>query len=78
MLSAGARLEREGREKSSRADAECLVRSIGNLPLAINQAASYMREIGHSFQEEVLGIYKSDEASSVRKENGRYLGVMVG
>ena len=37
-----------------------------------------MRETGHSFQEEVLGICKSDKASSVRKENGRYLGVIVG
>lgn len=64
ILLDGARLEREGREESSRADAKRLVRSVGNLLLAIDQAASYMRENGASPQE-VLDIYASDEDSEV-------------
>lgn len=64
IFSAGTKLNREGREEASRADAERLVRSVGNLPLAIDQAASYMRESGSSAQE-VLDVYKSNEASEV-------------
>ena len=64
IFSAGTKLNREGREEASRADAERLVRSVGNLPLAIDQAASYMRESKSSAQE-VLDVYKSNEASEV-------------
>ena len=56
ILSAGAKRQREGMEEVSRADAERLVRSVGNFPLAIDQAASYMRENGSSAQE-VLDVY---------------------
>ncbi|KAL6713032.1 hypothetical protein ACLMJK_009428 [Lecanora helva] len=64
MLSAGARLEQKKRSETSYIDAERLVRSVGNLPLAIDQAASYMRENG-SEPQEVLNIYKSDEISEI-------------
>lgn len=77
MLSAGAELEREGREEASHADAERLVQSVGNLPLAIDGAASYIRESGSSLQE-VLDVYKSDEALEVSKESGKFSRVMVG
>lgn len=40
ILSAAAELEQESMEEVGRADAERLVRSVGNLPLAIDQAAS--------------------------------------
>ena len=46
MLSAGAQQEREGRDGSSGTDTKRLVQSVGHLPLAIDQAASYMRETG--------------------------------
>ncbi|KAL9104796.1 MAG: hypothetical protein Q9163_000294 [Psora crenata] len=60
MLFASANLERQGREEASYADAVRLVQSVGNLPLAIDQAASYMRETGSS-PRDVLDVYKSDE-----------------
>ena len=66
MLSAGAGMERGGVEEASYADAEKVVRSVGNLPLAIDQAASYMRDTGSSANE-ILDIYKSKDAVEVRK-----------
>ncbi len=77
MLLAGAKLEREGREEASHADAKRLVQSVGNLPLAIDQAASYMRETGNSPQE-ALDVYKNDEVLEVSEENAIYSGVAVG
>ena len=76
MLSAGAKLKREGREESSRADAERLVRSVGNLPLAIDQAASYMRETEGSPQD-VLDVYTSNEVPEVSKGNSKYIGTTI-
>lgn len=70
MLSVIAKLEREGKEAANHTDAERLVRSVGSLPLAVDQAASYMRETGCSYQE-VLDVYKGDEVLEVRKENSR-------
>ncbi|KAK3166744.1 hypothetical protein OEA41_009869 [Lepraria neglecta] len=64
MLSAGVNLEREGKEEVSYTDAKRLVQLVGKLPLAIDQAASYMRETGSGLQE-VLDIYKSDEAPEI-------------
>ena len=77
MFSAGAKLQQNGREGASHADAERLVQSVGNLPLAIDQAASYRRETG-SKPQEVLGIYKSDEVLEVSKGNSIYAGVRSG
>lgn len=71
MLSTGANLEREGREEASHADTERLVRSVENLPLAIDQAAFYMRETGSSPQE-VLDVSTNDEALELSEENGKY------
>lgn len=76
MLSAGANLERKEKE-ASHADIERLVRSVGNLPLAIDQAACFIRETGSSPQE-VLDEYKSDEVPEVSEENGKYSGLTVG
>ena len=77
ILSAGAKLEQEDMEDVSRADAERLVRSVGNLPLAIDQAASYMRE-NRSSAQEVLDIYQSDEVTGVSQKNRKYLGLTIG
>ena len=76
MLSAGAKMKREGREESSREDAERLVRSVGNLPLAIDQAASYMRETGGS-PREVLDVYASDEVPEVSHGNPKYVRIPI-
>ena len=64
MLVAGANKERENGQEVSHTDAEHLVRLVGNLPLAIDQAASFMRETGSGLRE-VLDMYKSDEVSEV-------------
>ena len=64
MLSAGAGMERQGGGEASFADAEQVVRSVENLPLAIDQAASYMRDTGSSPQE-VLNVYESEEVIEV-------------
>ena len=76
MLLAGVKLEREGKKEASHADAKHLVQSVGILPLAIDQAASYMRETG-SGSGEVLGIYKGDEVHEVSEESGKHSGVTV-
>ena len=77
MLSAGAKLQQGDTGESNRADAERLVQSVGNLPLAIDQAASYMRETGNSPQE-VLSVYKSSEVLEVSEGDAEYSGVTVG
>ncbi len=66
MLSAGAGMEREGAMAASYADAEQVVRFVGKLPLAIDQAASFIRDTGRSANE-ILDIYRSEEAVEVRK-----------
>ena len=72
ILSAEAKQKQEGIAEVSRTDAERLVLSVGNLPLAIGQAASYMRISGSSAQE-VLDLYESDEVSEVSEGNGKCL-----
>ena len=65
MLLAGAELQQEERGEETRSeDVEHLVRSVGHLPLAIDQAASYMRETG-SRREKILELYRSDEMPEV-------------
>ena len=76
MLSNGAKLGRGGMEEVSHADAERLVRSVGNLPLAIDQAASYLRETGSSPQN-VLDLHTSDEVPEVSEEDGKHSGVVA-
>lgn len=70
MLSAGAGIERVSGGEASSTDAEQVVRTVGNLPLAIDQAASYMRDTGSSPQE-VLDVYESEEVMEVNKDNGK-------
>lgn len=43
MLAAGAEMSGESTAEASYADLERLVRSVGNLPLAIDKAASYIK-----------------------------------
>ncbi|KAL8874887.1 MAG: hypothetical protein Q9198_006681 [Flavoplaca austrocitrina] len=64
MLAAGARRGGEGTEDASYADLEPLVRSVGHLPLAIDQAASYLKESGSSTKE-LLDLYQSQEIIEV-------------
>ena len=77
MLSIGAKMDRGSREEAGRVDMERLVRCVGCLPLAIDQAASYIRETGSS-PEEILGIYKSGEVMEVNGKTGQYSGETVG
>jgi len=51
MLAAGAELGGANTEKASYASLERLVRSVGNLPLAIDQAASYFKSYESSMKE---------------------------
>ena len=77
MLSAGANLEREDRDEVNRVDAERLIRSVGSLPLAIDQAASYIRETKSNLRE-VLEIYNSDEVPEVSEGNSKESGMIAG
>lgn len=67
MLSSGAKLEQKGQKEASCADLEHLVRSVGSLPLAIDQAASFMRHTGSNPQE-VLNVYESEEVMEVSEQ----------
>lgn len=71
MLLAGAKLGREDKEEATHADAGRLVQSFRNLPLAIDQAASYMRETGDNPQE-ILNKYQSDKELGVSEVNTEF------
>ncbi|KAL8697122.1 MAG: hypothetical protein Q9201_007299 [Fulgogasparrea decipioides] len=64
MLAAGADIGGKSTEEASYRDLELLVRSVGNLPLAIDQAASYMKGY-ESSTKELLNLYQSEEIMEV-------------
>ena len=64
MLAAGAGMEEESVGEASHADLERLVRLVGNLPLAIDQAASYIKGY-ESNTKELLDLYRSEEIMEV-------------
>ena len=66
VLLADAKRGTESLDQASRTDLESLITCVGSLPLAINQAASYMRET-RSSAKDVLHIYKTEEAGEVWK-----------
>ena len=67
MLSAYSGLGRDGTSDMNSADAAQVIRSVGALPLAIDQAASYLRDTGSSLNE-ILKMYKSEDAFEVGRE----------
>jgi hypothetical protein len=74
MLAAGA----EGSTKeASYADLERLVRSVGNLPLAIDQAASYIKGY-ESSTKELLNLYESEEIVEVIEKHDKVSRVIAG
>ena len=64
---------RAGQRSASDAELESLVASVGNLPLAIDQAASYMKAYKSSVRD-LLGIYKSENIVEVMMRHGKSLG----
>ena len=73
ILSAGADVDQESWDQANFEAAQQLVKSVGFLPLAINQAASYVRDTG-THLDEVLGLYKSSEVSGVSTKNEEQWG----
>ena len=78
MLLAGAEIDRGSTEKASHADLECLVRSVGNLPLAVDQAASYVKGGYESSIKELLNLYRSAKIMEVIEKHGTDSGVIAG
>jgi len=76
MLAAGADMDGVSREEASYADLERLVRSVGNLPLAIDQAASYLK--GYGSTKELLDLYNSEEIMEVIGKHDAGSEVIVG
>ena len=74
MLAAGAEMD-GGR--ANHTDLERLVQAVGNLPLAIDQAASYLKGY-ESSTKELLDLYKSEEAMEVIGNHDGDLGAIVG
>lgn len=68
MLLAGAGRGRERVGQAELEDIKSVIKSVGSLSLAINQAASYMRESGSSAKD-VLNVYRSEEKEEVGKLN---------
>lgn len=64
MLATEAEMGRGSTKAANNADLERLVRSVGNLPLAIDQAASYIKGYASSTKE-LLDLYKSEEMMKV-------------
>lgn len=77
MLAAGAEMGEESTEEASNVDLERLVKSVGNLPLAIDQAASYIKGYGSSTKE-LLNLNKSEEIIEVVGKHSKDSGVMTG
>lgn len=73
MLAAGAGLSEDSTEKAGYADLEHLVRSVGSLPLAIDQAASFIKGYGSSTKE-LLNLYRSEEVMEVIEKHDKDLG----
>ena len=76
MFAAGAGMGGENTRGTSGADLERLIRSVGNLPLAIDQAASYMKGYGSSTKE-LLELYESEEVVEVIEKYDKDLGVIA-
>ena len=68
MLSVGAGMKRGDRGAASYTDAEQIAQSVRNLPLAFDQAASYIRDTGSSANK-IYDMYKSEEEVEVRKDH---------
>ena len=64
MLAARAEMDVGSIERAINTDLERLVKAVGNLPLAIDQAASYLQGY-ESSTKELLDLYKSEEAMEV-------------
>lgn len=65
LLLEGAGLDTESRaEQSARRKAEELVKSVGCLPLAIDQASSFMKESGKDL-DDLLQLYKGEQKIEV-------------
>lgn len=77
MLAAGAGKGGGSTEEASNADLESLVRAVGNLPLAIDQAASYMKGYASSTKE-LLDLYKSEEIMEVIATHSINFGTIAG
>ena len=77
MLVAGAEIGGGSTEEASYADLERLVRSVGNLPLAVDQAASYIKGY-ESSTKELLDLYRSEEIMEVIGKHGTDSGVIAG
>ena len=68
---------RTSTENASDAELKSLVGSVGNLPLTIDQAASYMRTYNSSIKD-LLRIYESKNIVEVITTHGKGLGVISG
>lgn len=77
ILAAGAGKGGGSTEEASNADLESLVRAVGNLPLAIDQAASYIKGYASSTKE-LLDLYKSEEIVEVIGKHGIDFGTKAG
>lgn len=77
MLAVGAKMRGGDIDEASNADLERLVRSIGNLPLAIEQAASYMKGY-ESSTKELLDLYYSEEIVEVIGKHAIDFGAIAG
>lgn len=77
MFAVGAEIDGENTRGASGANLARLVQSVGNLPLAIDQAASYMKGYGSSTVE-LLDLYQSGEVIEVIGDYGKDLGVLAG
>ncbi|KAL8858287.1 MAG: hypothetical protein Q9178_005150 [Gyalolechia marmorata] len=64
MLAARAEMDGGTIERANNTDLERLVKAVGNLPLAIDQAASYLKSYEGSTKE-LLDLYKSEEVMEV-------------
>ena len=76
MLAARAEMDGGSIERANNTDLERLVKAVGNLPLAIDQAALYLKGYGGSTKE-LLDMYKSEEVIEVIGNQDGDLGAII-
>ena len=76
MLAVRTDIDEASREKASYADLERLVRSVRNLSLTIDQAASYIKSYESSMKE-LLDLYESEEVVNVIRKHDKDCEVNV-
>lgn len=75
MLAIETNMNEVSREEASYANLECLVRSMRNLSLTIDQVASYLKD--YESTKKLLDLYNNEEIIKVIEKHDASLEIIV-